>query len=170
MRQHEKDSERGAVRCTILVAEYPRAGSGVRNRSRNSYRLPFQHGIMLGDSNGEMHLESGLTRAQLATVLTRLNGDLEYIQTNLTYYAGQCKFSDVPEWAKPYVGYCYTNGLMLGYDTGAFGADDGVTPAAACTVVLRYMELSDVDWDYSTACRTALDLGLTSAETVKKPK
>lgn len=128
----------------------------------------FQHGIMLGDSNGEMHLESGLTRAQLATVLTRLNGDLEYIQTNLTYYAGQCKFSDVPEWAKPYVGYCYTNGLMLGYDTGAFGADDGVTPAAACTVVLRYMELSDVDWDYSTACRTALDLGLTSAETVKK--
>ena len=63
----------------------------------------FQHGIMLGDSNGEMHLESGLTRAQLATVLTRLNGDLEYIQTNLTYYAGQCKFSDVPEWAKPYV-------------------------------------------------------------------
>lgn len=128
----------------------------------------FQHGIMLGDSNGEMHLESGLTRAQLATVLTRLNGDLEYIQTNLTYYAGQCKFSDVPEWAKPYVGYCYTNGLMLGYDTGAFGADDGVTSAAACTVVLRYMELSDVDWDYSTACRTALDLGLTSAETVKK--
>jgi len=128
----------------------------------------FQHGIMLGDSNGKMHLESGLTRAQLATVLTRLNGDLEYIQTNLTYYAGQCKFSDVPEWAKPYVGYCYTNGLMLGYDTGAFGADDGVTPAAACTVVLRYMELSDVDWDYSTACRTALDLGLTSAETVKK--
>lgn len=128
----------------------------------------FQHGIMLGDSNGEMHLESGLTRAQLATVLTRLNGDLEYIQTDLTYYAGQCKFSDVPEWAKPYVGYCYTNGLMLGYDTGAFGADDGVTPAAACTVVLRYMELSDVDWDYSTACRTALDLGLTSAETVKK--
>ena len=128
----------------------------------------FQHGIMLGDSTGEMHLESGLTRAQLATVLTRLNGDLEYIQTNLTYYAGQCKFSDVPEWAKPYVGYCYTNGLMLGYDTGAFGADDGVTPAAACTVVLRYMELSDVDWDYSTACRTALDLGLTSAETVKK--
>lgn len=128
----------------------------------------FQHGIMLGDSNGEMHLESGLTRAQLATVLTRLNGDLEYIQTDLTYYAGQCKFSDVPEWAKPYVGYCYTNGLMLGYDTGAFGADDGVTPAAACTVVLRYMELPDVDWDYSTACRTALDLGLTSAETVKK--
>lgn len=128
----------------------------------------FQHGIMLGDENGEMQLESGLTRAQLATVLARLTGDLEHIQTDLTYYTGQCKFPDVPEWAKPYVGYCYTNDLMLGYDTGAFGADDGVTPAAACTVVLRYMELPDLDWDYSTSCQTALDLGLTTAETVKK--
>lgn len=128
----------------------------------------FQHGIMLGDQNGEMQLESGLTRAQLATVLTRLTGDLEHIQTDLTYYAGQCKFPDVPEWAKPYVGYCYVNGLMVGYDTGAFGADDGVTPAAACTVVLRYMNLPDLDWDYSTACQTALDQDLTTAEAVKK--
>lgn len=128
----------------------------------------FQHGIMLGNQNGEMQLESGLTRAQLATVLTRLTGDLEHIQTDLTYYTSQCKFPDVPEWAKPYVGYCYVNGLMVGYDTGEFGADDGVTPAAACTVVLRYMDLSDVDWDYSTACQTALNVGLTTAETVKK--
>lgn len=159
-----------AALCVVLSLSLsiPALAAESENEDETAAAYLFQHGIMLGDSNGEMHLESGLTRAQLATVLTRLNGDLEYIQTDLTYYAGQCKFSDVPEWAKPYVGYCYTNGLMLGYDTGAFGADDGVTPAAACTVVLRYMELSDVDWDYSTACRTALDLGLTSAETVKK--
>lgn len=159
-----------AALCVVLSLSLsiPALAAESETEDETAAAYLFQHGIMLGDSNGEMHLESGLTRAQLATVLTRLNGDLEYIQTDLTYYAGQCKFSDVPEWAKPYVGYCYTNGLMLGYDTGAFGADDGVTPAAACTVVLRYMELSDVDWDYSTACRTALDLGLTSAETVKK--
>ena len=66
--------------------------------------------------------------------------------------------SDVPEWARLYVGYCYANGLMVGYDTGAFGADDGVTPAAACTVVLRYMDLPDTEWDYSTACQTAIGL------------
>lgn len=159
-----------AALCVVLSLSLsiPALAAESETEDETAAAYLFQHGIMLGDSNGEMHLESGLPRAQLATVLTRLNGDLEYIQTDLTYYAGQCKFSDVPEWAKPYVGYCYTNGLMLGYDTGAFGADDGVTPAAACTVVLRYMELSDVDWDYSTACRTALDLGLTSAETVKK--
>lgn len=57
---------------------------------------------------------------------------------------------------------------MVGYDTGAFGADDGVTPAAACTVVLRYMDLPDIQWDYNTACQTALDQGLTTAEAVAK--
>ena len=57
---------------------------------------------------------------------------------------------------------------MVGYDTGGFGADDGVTPAAACTVVLRYMDLPDIQWDYNTACQTALDQGLTTAEAVAK--
>lgn len=128
----------------------------------------FQHGIMLGDQNGTMQLESGLTRAQLATVLARLNGNPEHIRAEQAFYIGQCKFPDVPEWARLYVGYCYANGLMVGYDTGAFGADDGVTPAAACTVVLRYMGLSGVEWDYSTACQTALDLGLTTAEVTAK--
>lgn len=128
----------------------------------------FQHGIMLGDGNGEMQLESGLTRAQLATVLTRLNGNPEHVQADQAFYTGQCKFTDVPEWARLYVGYCYANGLMVGYDTGEFGADDGVTPAAACTVVLRYMDLPDIQWDYATACQTALDQGLTTAEAVAK--
>lgn len=127
-----------------------------------------QRGIMVGNQNGDMQLEAGLTRAQLAAVLTRLDEEPGNVQADGAFYTSQCKFPDVPNWAKPYVGYCYTNGLMIGYDTGAFGAGDGVTPAAACTVVLRYMDLPDLDWDYSTACQTALDQDLTTAETVKK--
>lgn len=95
-----------------------------------------EQGIMVGNQDGDMDLDSGLTRAQLATILTRLNGDREHIQADQTFYISQCKFTDVPVWAKLYVGYCYFNSLMVGYDTGVFGADDGVTPAAACTVVL----------------------------------
>ena len=125
-------------------------------------------GIMVGDQSGEMNLTSGLTRAQLAVVLTRLNGNPEHVQAEQEFYIGQCKFPDVPEWAKLYVGYCYANGLMVGYDTGAFGADDSVTPDAACTVILRYLSLPNVSWDYSTACRTALDLGLTTEDAVSR--
>ena len=124
--------------------------------------------IMVGDQNGEMNLSSGLTRAQLAAVLTRLSGNPEHVLAEEEFYISQCKFPDVPDWARLYVGYCYFNGLMVGYDTGAFGADDGVTPAAACTVILRYMDLPDVEWAYSTACQTALDQGLTTGEAIGK--
>lgn len=127
-----------------------------------------ERGVMIGDQNGKMNLTSGLTRAQLATVLTRLNGNPDHVQAEQAFYISQCRFSDVPEWARPYVGYCYFNGLMVGYDTGAFGANDSVSPAAACTVVLRYLDLPEIQWDYSTVCQTALDLGLTTAEATAK--
>lgn len=127
-----------------------------------------EQGIMIGDSDGKMNLDEGLTRAQLAVVLARLNGASVQIQAQQSDFALQCSFPDVPEWAKPYVGYCYANGLMVGYDTGKFGAQDGVTPAAACTVILRYTDLPDAEWDYSTACQTALSAGLTTTEATSK--
>ena len=123
-----------------------------------------EQGIMVGYENGEMGLESSLTRAHLAAVLTRLNEKSELSQNQQTYYAEQCNFSDVPEWARHYVGYCFAKGLMIGYGNGTFGAYDSVTPQAACTVVLRYLGPDDTVWDYSTACQTALDLGLTTPD------
>ena len=146
----------------LLLALPVSANAAERNEEETAAAYLFEMGIMVGDQSGNMLLDSHLTRAQLATILTRLNGNSEHVQAEQAYYIGQCKFSDVPEWAKLYVGYCYANGLMLGYDTGAFGADDGVTPQAACTVILRYLDPPDVTWDYSTACQTALDLGLTT--------
>lgn len=146
----------------LLLALPVSANAAERNEEEIAAAYLFEMGIMVGDQSGNMLLDSHLTRAQLATILTRLNGNPEHVQVEQAYYIGQCKFLDVPEWAKLYVGYCYANGLMFGYDTGAFGADDGVTPQAACTVILRYLDPPDVTWDYSTACQTALDLGLTT--------
>ena len=125
-------------------------------------------GILAGDQNGDLRLNDGLTRAHLATILTRLQGNPDHVQAEQAYYISQCQFSDVPEWARLYVGYCYANGLMAGYGGGVFGADDGVTPQAACTVVLRYLDLPEVTWDYSTACQTALELGLVTPEATAK--
>lgn len=125
-------------------------------------------GIMVGDQAGNMNLDKGLTRVELAAILTRLNGNPEHVQAEQAFYSGQCKFPDVPDWGRLYAGYCYFNGLMVGYDTGAFGAYDGVTPAAASTVVLRYMALPEVEWSYSTACQTALEQGLITSEAALK--
>lgn len=153
---------------SILVVLPGHANAAGHSEEEAAAAFLREQEIMVGDQNGEMNLSSGLTRAQLAVVLTRLSGNPEHVLAEEEFYISQCKFPDVPDWARLYVGYCYFNGLMVGYDTGAFGADDGVTPAAACTVILRYMDLPDVEWDYSTACQTALDQGLTTGEAIGK--
>lgn len=119
-------------------------------------------GILQGDQNGNLHLDTALTRAELSVMLTRMTGNQEHIQAEKTFYLNQCRFTDVPDWAKLYVGYCNANRLMVGYNDSIFGAADSVTPAAACTVVLRYLELPKETWDYSTACQVAVEQGLTN--------
>ena len=127
-------------------------------------------GIMVGDETGNMLLESDLTRAQLAAILTRMCGNPGHVAAEQTFYANRCTFTDVPEWARLYAGYCYVHGLMAGYGGGIFGASDSVTPAAACTVTLRYLEYDNTEWGYSTACQTAIGLGLIDEAAAARPE
>lgn len=73
------------------------------------------HGIMVGDGEGNMNFDAPLTRAHLATILARIHGGSEQVESNRVFYAAQCKFQDVPDWARQYVGYCAYHGLMAGY-------------------------------------------------------
>lgn len=125
-------------------------------------------GIMVGDGEGNMNFDGPLTRAHLATILSRIHGEHELVENNQEFYVAQCKFLDVPDWAKQYVGYCSYHGLMVGYGGNLFGAEDYVTPAAACTVILRYLALPEIEWDYTNACNTACDLGLSSPAVSQK--
>lgn len=123
-------------------------------------------GIMLGNESGDMMLEQGLTRAQMAAMLTRVVADPEQFERDSSFYRGLCSFTDVPEWAKGYVGYCAANDLVAGYGNARYGSNDPVTSAAACTVMLRCLNDVDAVWDYQSACRTAVQLGLAAEETV----
>lgn len=123
-------------------------------------------GIMLGNESGDMMLEQGLTRAQMAAMLTRVVADPEQFERDSTFYRSLCIFTAVPEWAKGYVGYCAANDLVAGYGNGRYGSNDPVTSAAACTVMLRCLNDVDAEWDYQSACRTAVQLGLAAEETV----
>lgn len=121
-----------------------------------------EQGIMVGDQNGNLNLDAGLTRAELAVLLVRLRNGSEVLAANTDYFMRGCKFTDVPQWAKLYVGYCVRNNLVVGYDSLHYGASDPVTPAAACTVVLRARNIADSDgsvWSYGTACTYAASLG-----------
>lgn len=137
-------------------AEIQSAGAYLRER-----------GIYLGDETGNLKLDAGLTRAEMAAVLTRLHGEGE-VDPNL--YAWACYFEDVPSWARPYVGYCTANLLVTGYDAYRYGPNDPVNPAMACTVVLRccgYDGGEGSEWNYGTACDYAVRLGLISQSTTQ---
>lgn len=126
-----------------------------------------QRGIYQGDESGNLMLDKGLTRAELAAVLTRLHGEGE---VNPDHYTWACYFTDVPAWAKPYVGYCVANLLVSGYDASHYGPNDMVTPAMACTVVLRCCGYEDGEgsvWTYNTAGQYAASLGLISYSTIQ---
>ena len=128
-----------------------------------------ERGIYLGDSSGNLMLDKGLTRAEMAAVLTRLHGEGE---VNPDHYSWACYFTDVPDWAKSYVGYCVANLLVSGYDASHYGPHDMVTPAMACTVVLRCYGYGDGEgsaWTYGTASQYAASLGLISQSTAQAP-
>ena len=57
--------------CLCLLFVLPVKVSAADNSEQETSAAYLrEQGIMVGDGNGEMNLDSGLTRAQLATVLT----------------------------------------------------------------------------------------------------
>ena len=124
-------------------------------------------GLMNGDEHGDLHLDKGLTRAELACLISPIVLNPEHVAWERDYYAKLCttNFSDVPEWAQVAVGVCASMGVVAGYGDGRFGSDDPVSPQMACTIMLRYLERDG--WTYVTAYGKAVELGLAQAETLE---
>lgn len=152
-----------AILCFSLALAFSISASAVsQNEVTEAASYLRERGVMVGNQDGDMMLDSGLTRTELAVLLTRITVNPEHLQAEQDLYIQKCDFTDVPDWAKVYVGYCGFNGMMVGYGNHKFGAADPVTPAAACTVILRY--LGESDWSYATACSKAVELGLAPQE------
>lgn len=113
-------------------------------------------GIMVGDETGAMRLDDPLSRAEMAVLLTRLHGGSDM---DPSLYTWASYYTDVPAWARPYVGYCTAMLLVSGYGNARFGPDDPVTWQMACTVILRYCQVGS-GWSYDTACERACQVGL----------
>lgn len=106
-------------------------------------------------------LDRAPTRHEAVTMLVRLLGKEEEALSG----KWQTPFTDVVSWAKPYVGYAYTNGLTDGIETAKFGGDRSVTATEYLTFVLRalgYDSAADFRWD--AAWELSDSIGLTDGE------
>ena len=104
-------------------------------------------------------LSDAPTRAQGVTMLVRLLGQ-EKAALEGTWTT---PFTDVPEWAQPYVGYAYEKGLTNGTGETTFSADKTLSATEYLTLVLRalgYDSASDFAWD--SAWTLTDKLGITN--------
>lgn len=101
------------------------------------------------------------SRNEAVTMLVRLLGK-EAIAKSQTW---DMPFIDVADWAKPYIGYAYTNGLTSGTSATTYNGNESVTATQYITFVLRalgYISGTDFQWD--KAWELSDNIGLTFGE------
>ena len=129
-------------------------------KNLNSLGL-FQGVGQNSDGTPNFDLNTAPTRAQSITMLVRLLGKEEEAANG----SWQMPFTDVPEWAKPYVGYAYANKLTTGLNDTTFGSGNAVTPSEYLTFVLRALGYeSGSDFEWNSAWTLSDKLGVTSGE------
>ncbi len=101
-------------------------------------------GIMVGDQNGKFNPDAKVTRNEMAVVMCNL---LDY---TVASYKGTSPFTDVPEWAEPYVAACYTNGITSGYDKVTYGGNDTVTTGQAALMLLKALGYFQYSADFGS--------------------
>lgn len=57
-------------------------------------------------------------------------------------------FNDVPQWAEPYVGYMYENGLTTGISQDTYGSKEILDGKSFMTFVLRILGYDDYKGDF----------------------
>ena len=122
-----------------------------RWEAENAAWTLYNYGLFQGMGTDEdgypiFSLDTAPTRAQSVTMLVRLLGkEAEAMETEWTE-----PFTDVPEWAQPYVEYAYEQGLAQGRGEGIFDAETPVSASEYLTFVLRalgYESGLDFQWD-----------------------
>ena len=115
-------------------------------------------GLFRGTQNG-YELDRAPTRAEAATMLVRLLG-AENEALALSYTA---PYTDVADWAKPYVQYLHDKGLTKGTSATVFGYSDKCTAQQYATFLLRalgYTDGENGDFVYTDALAFAEKCGV----------
>lgn len=149
-----------ATACSLCV---PAAAADLDYATRVADAM-YEAGLFGGtgvDANGKpiYELERTAARSEGVTMLVRVLGKAGEAQANAANY--RTPFTDVPDWAKAYVGYAYEHKLTNGVAADAFGSDLTVSAAQYLTFILIALGYeSGVDFAWNTAYELAEELGI----------
>ena len=122
-------------------------------------------GVFQGTDSG-YQLDRAPTRAEAAVMLVRLLGKETFAKTAYAAQEISQPFTDVPDWAAPYVAYLYENGLTKGVSETRFGSQELCSAQMYCTFALRALGYSDADasdFTYTDALDFASDKGIADS-------
>ena len=105
----------------------------------DSVRNVYENYIMNGVSPTLFQPNGTMSRAMVATVLWRLEGEPEMDDTSV--------FTDVPrgQWYTQAIAWAYEQGIITGYGSGRFGPQDNVTRQQLAAMLFRYAKTMDLD-------------------------
>ena len=123
----------------------------------------YHYGLFQGTGTDDQgfplfSLEEVPTRAQGVTMLVRLLGGEEEALAG----TWETPFTDLPDWAAPYVGYAYEKGLTKGVAATRFAPDSSIRATEYLTLVLRALGYdSDKDFSWDQAWNLTDQLNIT---------
>ena len=120
------------IAADTIVAGNPFEDVGEDDWFFDNVEFVSARGFMVGMSDTLFVPDGSLTRGQFVTILHRLEGAPEV--------AYQETFSDVPQdqWYTDAILWANTNGIVLGYNTGAFGVNDPITREQMVVMMSRF--------------------------------
>ena len=121
------------------------------NKNQEAIEVLQAVGVMSGvDNEGNFDPDGSVTRNQMAVIMAHL------LKLDYDYYRGTNPFTDVPDWAAPYVAACAAEGVIAGIGNNQFGGDMKVTAAQASLMIMKalgYFENAEdfgSDWQVAT--------------------
>lgn len=113
------------------------------------------------DGTPNYDLDRAPNRMEAVTMLVRLLGKYAAAKDG----SWSIPFTDVADWAKPYVGYAFTNNLTSGTSATAFSGTNTVSASQYLTFVLRALGYSsETDFKWDSAWTLTDKLGITNGE------
>ena len=152
-----------ALVMALSLAPAALAASNEAMQAANSlHELGLFNGVGTNaDGSINYDLDRTMTRAEAVTMLVRLLGK----ENEAKAQNWDMPFTDVADWAKPYVGYAYANKLTTGTSPATFGGSQNITATQYLTFVLRalgYESGKDFQWD--NAWELTDQLGITKGQ------
>ncbi len=99
----------------------------------------IENGLMVGFPDGNFYPYGDVTRAQVVTILWRLE------DSPVVNYAMQFEDAPADAWFTEAVRWAASNGVVTGYSDKAFGPNDAITREQFAAILWRYSKLKGYD-------------------------